>query len=214
MKLHGAEQQGIVWRACPAQVPETIQRKRQFVQCIDIIRLDVERLLEQINRFPYVVQEPSSRHAKSHQVVGFEEQQERLRIDALASRYLANQLHPELINDLARNFILDGKYVVELPVPGFRPDLGVGRSVNQLHGHANCVTRLAHRALQYVSHTQFCGNRRDVLVGVLVLEGRGSRDDPQFPDAGEQVQHFFADAVGEELLFGIGAEVDERQNCN
>src|ERR1700751_4232567 len=58
-------------------------------------------------------------------------------------------------NDRASHLVLDGEYILELAVVAFGPDVPVGLSVDQLHGHADATAGLPHAALQDIVDGEF-----------------------------------------------------------
>jgi len=86
--------------------------------------------------------------------------------------------------------------------------------LDQLGGNAQAFTGLAHGTFQHVFYFQQAGDFTDVLVLAFELEGRSARRDVDARVLRQHVQQFFGNAVREEFLFGIGGEVDERQDSN
>ena len=52
------------------------------------------------------------------------------------------------------HFVLDGEDVIELAVVALGPDVRVGFGVDQLHGDADAIARLAHAALDDILHLE------------------------------------------------------------
>ena len=115
-------------------------------------------------------------------------------------------------DDRRGHLVLDREDVLEVAVVALGPDVAVGIGVDQLHGHAHPVARLAHAALDHVLDAEL---RRDVLDLdrlALVDERRVARDHEQLPEPGQRGDDVLGQAVGEELLLGIAAHVGERQH--
>jgi hypothetical protein len=86
------------------------------------------------------------------------------------------------------------------------------RSVDQLGGDANAVTRPAHASLDQIAHPQF---PTDLLHGngpPLVAEGGIARDDEEIPYAAQRGGDVFDHAVSEIILLGVAAHILERQD--
>jgi hypothetical protein len=117
-------------------------------------------------------------------------------------------------DDGVGDLILDGEDVVQLAVVGFRPQVAVLHRVDQLRGDAHPVARFAHAALEDVVHIQLARDHRRAQLAALVGEGRGARGDANVLHLHQHVEQLFGDAVGEVLVLGVRAHVDERQHRN
>src|SRR4029077_18536432 len=77
-----------------------------------------------------------------------------------------------------RDFVLDGKYVVDRTVIAFGPDVRAVAGVDKLRRYANSVAALANAALQNVPHTKLLRRLADVDCMPLVHEAGIARDYP------------------------------------
>src|SRR5687768_15363248 len=85
---------------------------------------------------------------------------------------------------------------------------------DQLSSHAHVIPRPPYAALQHVAHTQVAADGFHVNRLSLVDESRiaGYHDQPF--DARKPGDDLLYDTVGEVILFGISAEVVERQHSD
>jgi hypothetical protein len=112
-------------------------------------------------------------------------------------------------DDVVADFILELEGVLEAPVVALRPDVAVGQRVDQLHGHAHAVTRLAHAALDDVPARQLAGDGARVDTAALVGVGRLSRNDPQARRGLQPREQIFDDAVRQIALLRLSGQVGE-----
>jgi hypothetical protein len=117
-------------------------------------------------------------------------------------------------DDRRGHLVLDREQVLELAVVALGPDVPVGFGIDQLHGYAHPVARLAHAAFDHVLDAEFGRHVLNPDRPVLVDEGRVARDHEQVAKPRELGDDVFGQAVGEELLLGLAAHVDERQHCD
>ena len=136
----------------------------------------------------------------------------RLRVHFLGLRRLPEQRDLELLDHRRGDLVLHREDVVELPVPGVRPQVRVRARLDQLRGDAHLVAGPAHRAFEDVRNIEPLGDLRDLHVLALVRERRGARDHAQLRDLRQQVQQLLGDPVGEILLVLVRAHVDEREH--
>jgi len=85
-------------------------------------------------------------------------------------RQVAEQLHAQLAHDFGGDLILDGEHVVEVPVPGFRPEMRIRVHLDELGRDAYLVARLANAAFENVRNVQLPADIRDLDVLPLVEE--------------------------------------------
>ena len=90
--------------------------------------------------------------------------------------------------------------------------MAVDLGVNQLDRDPDPLADLAHAAFDDVVHAQFARELQHFDRLALVLERRIARDDEQIAKAEQLGDDVFGDAVGEELLLGVAAQVEERQD--
>ena len=74
------------------------------------------------------------------------------------------------------------------------------------------LRRLAHAAFQHVAHAQLAAHLLHVDRPALVGEARVARDDEQPADARQRRDDVLDHAVGEIVLLGVAAQVQERQD--
>ena len=115
-------------------------------------------------------------------------------------------------DDRRRHLVLDREDVLEVAVVALGPEVAVGLGVDQLHGDADALARLAHAALDDVLHAELARDLLHVDRLALVLERRVARDHEQLAEARQLGDDVLGDAVGEEFLLGIAAHVVERQD--
>lgn len=84
--------------------------------------------------------------------------------------------------------------------------------VDELAGDAHAAAHLAHAAFQHVAHAEFAPDLLHIHRAALVGEARVPRDDEQPADARQAGDDVLDHAVGEIVLIGIAAQVDERQH--
>ena len=138
-----------------------------------------------------------------HQIVG-------LRVHA-ARRIRVRELHLQRRRDRARDLVLHLEDVGELVVVMVRPQLiAIGR-VHQFHDHPHLVALAQGAAGEHALDVQLAGDGGGGLLAVAVLRRGIPRDHAQTGLLAQRVGQFLADAVAEVLLFGIAAEVGERQ---
>ena len=118
----------------------------------------------------------------------------------------------ERADDFARDLVLDGEDVSEVPVITVPPDVRVRRGVDQLGRDAHPIVDLPHTALDHVAHPELATHLRDAHRAALVDEGRVARDDRQAGDPREAGDQVLGQPIGEVLLLRIGAQVVQRQN--
>ena len=110
-------------------------------------------------------------------------------------------------DDRRGHLVLDGEDVLELAVVALGPDVPVGDRIDQLHGDADPVARLAHAALDHVLDADLLREVLDPDRLALVDEGRVARDHEQLAEAGQRGDDVLGEPVGEELL------LRDRRSC-
>jgi hypothetical protein len=146
------------------------------------------------------------------QVAGLQVQRVGFRVGLLRLRNPAQQRELELSDDRRGDLVLDGENVIQRPIPGLRPQLGVGAGIDQLRRDPQHVAGPAHRALEDMRHVQLPGDFGDRDVLALERERRGARDHPELGNLRQQVQQLLGNAVREVLLLGIGTPVHKGQH--
>jgi hypothetical protein len=138
-------------------------------------------------------------------------------VDQMLVLFTARHVHPpqmarELLDDCQRYLILNGEDVLQSSIVDFREEVVSVPGADELRGHAHLIAGLADTALEDVRDPQLFGDASDVLVVVLERERGGSSRDPQPVHPRERVDDLLGNAVAEELVLGIRAHVDERQD--
>ena len=108
--------------------------------------------------------------------------------------------------------VLHREDVLQLAVVGLRPQVRVGRRLNELRGDSNVLAGLAHAAFEDGRHVELLRDRRDVHILALEVERRGAGHHPQAADLRQHVQEFLGKTVGEVFLVLLRAQVRERQH--
>ena len=114
--------------------------------------------------------------------------------------------------DLPNHLILNVEDVFKVAVVPFGPQVIAGRGIQKLRRHAHSVACLAHAALDDILDTEFAPHVLDLWRLALVVERGIAGDDNHRAEARELGDHVLADAIGEILLLGVSAHVDERQH--
>ena len=151
------------------------------------------------------------RHAAQIVVVGVEALG-RLALRALDLRPL--QLRRDRADDARGDLVLQLEDIVERAFETVRPEMRPGRGIDELPGDAHPVRGLAHAAFQHVAHAQLATDLLHVDRPALVGEARIARDDEQPANARQRRDDVLHHAVGEVLLLGVAAQVQERQHGN
>src|SRR5690349_15222202 len=86
-------------------------------------------------------------------------------------------------DDGAGHLVLNGEDILKLPVVALRPDVPVGLSVDQLHGDADSIARLAYAALENVVDPELARDLLHLHRLTLVNESRVARDHEQLAEA-------------------------------
>ena len=105
----------------------------------------------------------------------------------------------------------------EIAIEVFGPEMGIGRSIDQLHAHANTVPGALHTALDHIANAELPRDLAQVASrgrGTLVLHHRSAADHFQISQPRETAENFILHAVGEIGVFLFTAEIRERQHCN
>src|SRR5690348_17105026 len=88
------------------------------------------------------------------------------------------------------------------------------RSLDELNGNPNAVTRAADTPFENGLDIQDARNGADVLLLAPEREGRGSCRDAQPRDLGQSVEDLLGQAIAEVLVLFFRAEVCKRQHCD
>ena len=111
------------------------------------------------------------------------------------------------VGDLA----LDREDVLQGPVEGVAPALRAAL-VHQLRRDPQAVPLLANAALQQIADAEQLADPRDAVIAALEGERRGAADHVQAGVGRQLVQDLLGDAVAEDVVLGVVADVAERQH--
>jgi hypothetical protein len=117
-------------------------------------------------------------------------------------------------DDMLRDIVLHGEQIFQHAVVAVRPDMLAGLGLDQLTGDADTPLRDAHTALEHVANAEIARDLAHVGRLVLVDEGRVAGDDEQPAEPCKSGDDVLGQAVGEEVVLGIPAHIDERQHRN
>jgi hypothetical protein len=102
--------------------------------------------------------------------------------------------------------------ILELAIEILRPQVTVRRRLDQLGRDPDPVTRLPDAPLKYVRDAEAISDLRNAETRVTVGKCRGPRRDAQPVDPNQQVEQLFRQAVSEELLVSLFAEIRKWQH--
>jgi hypothetical protein len=114
--------------------------------------------------------------------------------------------------DAACNLILHGKDVAELAIIPFGPVMPAGRRIDKLGADAQAIAGPPHAAFQDVAYAKLLRDLLHVDRPALVDEGRVPGDDEQPVNARETRYQVLGNSVGDVLLVGAAAQIDERHD--
>jgi len=117
-------------------------------------------------------------------------------------------------DDGLHHLVLDFEQFGGRPVELLGPDLGARFGVDQLDRDAHAFAHASHAALDHEPHAQLARDLRGIDFGAAIAERRRPRADRQHVPARHLGDDVLADAVAEELLVRITADVGERQHAN
>jgi len=138
----------------------------------------------------------------------------RLRLDELA--FVLREHHAQVAGHALGDLELHVENVVDDPVVGLCPKMGVIRDSNQLRrdpdpAFPTFAARPADGAFEYISDIEFTSDLRDRLFCIRILSRAGSGDHPQSLDGRQARGDLLGHAVGEVVVVGR-TEVFEGQD--
>src|SRR5262249_16050669 len=92
------------------------------------------------------------------------------------------KLDTQGFGDLLSDVRLDGEHVLNVPVIIMRPEMLLGRAVDQLNGDGNLRAGLADADIEYRVHAQLTSDLGNAFGGPFVVQHAGAGDDPQPPN--------------------------------
>ncbi|OWK22820.1 hypothetical protein AJ87_46050 [Rhizobium yanglingense] len=97
------------------------------------------------------------------------------------------------------------EYIRQSSVKTICPEVGTRRSVDELPGNAQAVTRPPHASLDHIAYVQFASDLLYVYGLTLVGKARIPRDDVQVTEVSQGDDDFLHYAVGKIFLLCIAA---------
>ena len=131
----------------------------------------------------------------------------RRRGSAFGARALQRQR--QRVGDLHRDLPLNGQHVRYVAVVALGPQVRHVRRLDELGGNAHPRPRPADAAFQHVVDAEILADLADVLARILVEHRCRASDDAEVTgiERAELGDHFFREAVAEELLLGVVAQI-------
>src|SRR6185295_15492630 len=115
-------------------------------------------------------------------------------------RVAGDEAHLERARDLLCNLVLDREHVFEPVVERFGPQVITVAGTDELRGHAQAITELAHAPFEDRCDAERSADLADVGRSPLVLKRGGSRRDLEPAHATERIDDLLGDAVAEVIL--------------
>ena len=115
-------------------------------------------------------------------------------------------------DDHADDVVLHGKDILDLAVIAFGPQIVAGFRFDQLDGNAELRARAPDAAFHHIMHAEFTSDLAHIHGLSAIAEGGIAGNDMELAEAREFADDVFGDAVAEVGLFGIAAEILERQH--
>ena len=106
-------------------------------------------------------------------------------------RAIRGQPKLDRTDNLARDLILEGEDIGEVPVVTVGPDVRAGRSIDQLRRDAHPIAELAHASFDNVADRQFSADLRHADGSALVNKSRVARGNQQTGDLREVSDQIF-----------------------
>ena len=175
-----------------------------------IRRIEVDRLLEQVNRPLQPLLGPLAREMASSQV-------EIVSVDARGGfphqrRGRFHEPGPQRLDDRVRQLVFDHEDVPELPVVRLRPQMVAVRCIHELRSDPHGAAFAPDAPLEDGGDGKLLTDRPYAHVLPLERERGGARDHVKTFHVGERVDHFLGYAVREVLVILLSAHVHERQH--
>ncbi len=126
--------------------------------------------------------------------------------------FLRRQRDAQGLGDAARDFLLDGEDILQLPVVTLGPDGMPRRGFDQLRGDAHAIARAADRTLEHVGCAELLAHLLRGYRLVPELEHLRAREDFELRDFRELRDDVFGDAVAEIFVLFRAALIFEVQH--
>src|SRR5439155_915080 len=136
---------------------------------------------------------PSAASSPSPLPAGHREKFRRTRahVQLGAGLFLRGEFQLDFSDDSLRDFVLEPERIAEIAFVTLGPEVGVGRTLNQLRGDADAIAFAFDRTFNHGVDIQLSCNFRNRLLHSLIPHGRGARDDSQRADLGQLGGQFF-----------------------
>ena len=122
------------------------------------------------------------------------------------------ELIAQRVREAPNDFVLHVEEIGKRLVEPLRPKMTAGLGVDELHVDAHAIPAALNAALEDVPDIQVAADGLHVERLALVSEGRIAGDHDGAPDTREIGRQTFRDPVDEVLLFGVAADIGERQD--
>ena len=121
------------------------------------------------------------------------------------------QGHPQRVDDMAGNVVLDFKQVGEITVETLGPQMRAVGGVDQLRGDPDAIAGTSDGAFQYIARSEGAAYLPQIDCLALVGKAGVARDHHQPGDLRQVGDDVLADTVGKILLFRVARPVLERE---
>ena len=105
------------------------------------------------------------------------------------------------------DFVLHREDVGEIAIVALGPDVVAGFGFDELCADADAIARLPHAAFEHVAHTKLAPDLLHIDRLSFKSELRAARDNEQRGIARQRGDDVVGNAIGEELLLGVGAHI-------
>ena len=117
----------------------------------------------------------------------------------------------QLVGDGHGDLVLQREQILVGALIGFAPDVEAVARVDQLRRHAHATAGLAQGAFEQPAHTQLAGEHARVPARSAQGERGGARSDLEAFVPRQAIEQFLGNAIGEEALVALRAQIRERQ---
>src|SRR5215831_2957966 len=109
------------------------------------------------------------------------------------------------------NVALDAKDVSQFSIISFRPELGIGLRIDQLHIDPHLIRRFLDATLKNVRHAELLRDLGEVTRLALVPLRRRARNNSQIRDLSEARQNLLLNTVAKEGVLSVITQILEWQ---